>query len=449
MLSLKSSIFGSKEPFYAKLNDGTHSYNFELDRKGLFSFMSKKGGYYIPLDNYRRYYSECSAIADAIDIITSIICEAEIFEVDKNTNEIKKDSPFIDLLNNPNPYQNRDEFIKDAFIDLYTTGISMQWSNFFSGGDLRKNYNCIYNVNYNNIEFPRVNNRYELSNRDVDSKLVKEYLGNGKYRMIKYSEIAYTYDIGKNTYSGNDSIDNSVFFNPISRITPIRRDIATFNNVNDTLAYLTNVPVMAILSKKSINGELDPLDGEQKNDIEAKLNGRGAYGASAFGKGAIMATNTEFNLLDLTPDVRRLQLIQIQNNTKENIRSRFQIPKDIYDAVSGSTRGSTYENKQTAEAFLAITICGGALGKWLKSLEDMAKKYFDDRGTKLTYSFDHMSSVQAFNADSVYKGMESRMSAYKMAQEAYRVEAELNADALSYNEFMLSMGFDDILNHKN
>lgn len=449
MIAVKSSLFGGKQPYYARLNDGTHSYNFELERSGIFSFMGKNGGYYKPLDNYRAYYQECSAITDMIDLLTSIICQAEIFEVDKNTNKIVENSDFIKLLDNPNPFQGRNEFIKDAFIDFYTTGITMQWSNFFKNGDLRKITNNIYNINFFNIKFPKVNNRYEINEKTLSELKIKENLGNGKDRTIEFGELAYTYDIGKVAYCGNDGVNNSVFFNPISRLTPLRRDISTFVNSADTMAYISDNPVLGILSKKSVNGELNPLDGEEKTDIEAKINGKRQYGASMFGKGGLIATNTEFGLLDLVPDTRKLQLIPIQNNVKENIRSRFNVPRDVYDAVSGANRGATYENKQTAEAFLALTICGGDLDKWLQSLQKQAKGYFDRKGTKLTYSFDHMSSVQAFNADSLYKGMESRINAYKIAQEAFRTETELNPNHTSYEDFMLNLGFDNMLNHKN
>jgi hypothetical protein len=448
-VAVKSVFSGGKMPYYARLNDGTDSYNFELDRRGWMGYLGLKGSYYTPLDNYREYYDKCSPLADMIDLLSDIISNAEIFEIDKDTNEIKKDTEFIRLLNNPNPYQTRTEFIKEAFVNLFTYGISIQYSNFFKNKDLRVS-SRIYNVQYYNLKFPKVRNPYELTERKLKDLVLREDLGGGKDRPINYYELAYCYDIGKRGTYGKDGFSHDCFFDPISRLTPLRVSMQTFINTEDSLAYIANNPYMGILTKKNVNGSVAPLNGEEKNDIEKKINGRGKYGASIFGKGALIASNESFDLLSLNPDVKKLQLIEIQNNVKENIRGRFGIPRDIYDITSGTNVGATYENKQTAEAFMIDGICKGKLTGWLESLMQRGELYFERNNTKLVCSFDHFPSIQAFNAESRFEGIKKRLEAYKIAQEAFRTEKELNPEGkMTYEEFMLGQGFDDLLSHKN
>jgi len=450
-VAVKSAFsgFGQQQPNFARLNDGTPSYNFEVDRRRWMSWIGLGKTYYTPLDNYRQYYDDCAPLADLIDLITNIIANAEIFEVDRDTNEIKEDSDFIKLLNNPNPYQTRTEFIKEAFVNLYTYGISMQYSNFFKNSDLRA-FNRIYNVQYYNLKFPKIRNPYDITERKLKDLVLKEDLGGGKDRSINYYELAYCYDIGKRGTYGKDGFAHDCFFDPISRLAPIRLSMQTFINTEDSLCYISNSPVLAILSKDSKNDEYAALNGEEKNDIEGKLNGRGDYGASIFGKGAMVASNESLKKLDLTPDVKRLKLIEIQNNCKENIRGRFGIANDFYDTTSGGTKGPTYENKQTAEAFVVNVIAGGDLRKWLESLMQRASLYFERNNSKLIGTFDHLPSIQAFNAESTFEGLKKRLEAFKLAQDAFRAQMELNPDSkMTYDEFMLNQGFDDLLAHKN
>lgn len=438
--ALKSFSTGSK-PFYAKLNDGTNSYNYEMDRNHLFKFWNKNK-YYRPLDDYRGYYDKIGYLADLVDLIADIVSQAEIREVRQSDYSIVEDSRFIALLDKPNPFQTRQEFIKEDIINILTNGVGIQWSNFFLNGDLKVT-NKIYNIRYANLKLPKVKNPYLMTERELESLQLKETLADGKERLVAFKELAYVYDIGKENNCASD-----VFFNPISRLKSIRYDLQIMMNTSDTMAYLSDNPVMGILSKKGNANDNAPLAGEEKGSIEHEINSKGKYGASVNGKGSLIASNEEFSLLSLTPDVKKLMLIEQQNNAKENIRSRFNIPRDISDAVSGGNRGSTYENKQTAEAFLINAICKGILDKRLASYQKRAGLYFERNGTFLEGTFDHLPSIQAFNSESLYKGLVDKMDAYTKAQDSYRTYVELSTKPISYEEYMINQGFDETLLYK-
>lgn len=435
--------------FYERDINGTQwnmenpSYEF-LERK---NFMSLFGGktYLKPLTNYKEYYVTVSYLADCVDFVTNLIAQAEIYEVDKN-GKVVENSPFMDFLNKPNHYQSRAEFIKEAFTNFYTSGLSLVYSDSFENGNLKKMSNVMFNLNYCNLEFPKIENPYELRKRDFEELRIKEKIGK-KERKIKVKQLAWCYDIGKYGTYGEKGYSEGAFFNPISRITSIIPSIQTLINAEDSMAYISNSPVLGVLSKKNDPNAVAPLNGQEKADIEKKINGRGQYGTSVFGKGALIASNEEFSLLDLTPNVQKLQLVQLSNNAKENIRSRFNLSRDLNDAVSQGSRGATYENKQTAEALFIEGFCKGDLNKFLQSLMDRVYNYFDERGTHLECSFDHMPSVEVHNAEATFAGMTTRLQGIQTALVTYGQLKEVDESVGTFEDFLNKNGFDELLNH--
>jgi len=154
------------------------------------------------------------------------------------------------------------------------------------------------------------------------------------------------------------------------------------------MCFLTSNPVNTIISRKATGAGIAPLSGDQKNDIESKLNGRGRYGAGMGKAGDVIATNETLERLDLTRDNKKLQTIEMQENAKENIRNRYLIPKDFFG-------GSTYENQQFAEAKFILGNVKTITDNWLQELTNKSPKYFKERGTRLIGTYDHLPSVIA------------------------------------------------------
>lgn len=429
-------------PIYARLNDGTHSYNYETTRFGFFGSLGLGKPYLTPFQNYKQYYSAVPYFADVVDMLSDIYSSMEIREVNVDTNEIVENSPIIDLLNNPNNFQTKEEFLKEDCINTIITGIGVQYSNSFLNGNI-KVFNQLFNLNYNNLAFPKIKDPYALTRKDLSSIIIKEKLSATNIKDRRLQELAIVYDIGKNGTYGNEGYNQECFFNPISRICSIISSLHIMMNTEDSMAYLSDSPIDGIVSKNHVNGELPELGGAEKMDIETKLSGKGKYGSKG-NKRKIIATNEDLKYQEIGKDPSKLRMVEFQNNAKENIRSRMNIPRDMSDAVSGSNRGSTYENKQTAEAFLINSVVKGMAEKRMSSYENRLEGYFNERRTKLDVSFDHLPSIEAFNSDSYYAGLDKKMDAFIKAQEAYE-KAVLLGDTKSYKEFMSNLGFDDLL----
>ena len=172
-------------------------------------------------------------------------------------------------------------------VNLLTTGMSIQYGNFFKNGNLRASPS-LYNLEFNNIKFPEIKDPYTLTRDKIKTLKVVETLAGGVQRTRELHELAFFYDtIARKNYRGDGA--KNMYFNPISRISSILYSIQTILNSEDMMCFLTSNPVNTIISRKATGAGIAPLSGDQKNDIESKLNGRGRYGAGMGKAGDVIA----------------------------------------------------------------------------------------------------------------------------------------------------------------
>lgn len=249
-------------------------------------------------------------------------------------------------------------------------------------------------------------------------------------------ELAFVYDmIAKNTY-GAKGYNSSKFLDPISRVFSLRTDLQVLLNTTDTMAFLSGKKANWIISKKAAAGSLAPLGAGEKKQIETEL--------SRNRKDDVIATNEDLSLLNLTRDNRKMQMIEMQNNAKENVRSKFGIPRDLLDAYTGTNSGSTYENQQFAEARFTLNNVKNITDSWLYSLEKKNKSLFADRGHKLIGSYEHMPAIVAINTDLKNKGFKSKAEALIKFLEAFEKSRGLGIE-LNYEDFLKENGFEEFL----
>src|SRR5574343_1514004 len=101
--------------------------------------------------------------------------------------------------------------------------------------------------------------------------------------------------------------------------------------------------------------------------------------------------------LSLLIKAKDLQLVEFENQSKENIRNALLIPRDILDASSGDSKGSTYENQQFAESRFINGNVKGYTDQILGVLQQKAYRYFEQRGTTLKGYYEHMPSQVSIN----------------------------------------------------
>ena len=376
-------------------------------------------------DNLKDYYFKVPFLADCVNIYADFASQVQIYEEDSDGNIIE-DSPFLKMLKKPNPFQDFQSYIKEAIINTITTGIFINYGTFFERGDLKAD-SQIYNLELSNLTFPQLRNSYLLREKDISKLRVRESLPTGEQREYFMSELGFFYDLGN---KGN--LDDKSFFNPISRLKSVEVSIQNIIKTEETINYLAGNKVFGVLSKKG--NSLVPLGAKEKENIEQKIN---------FKKKGIVATNEDLQYLSILIDSKKLQLVEFQNQAKENLRSVLNIPRDILDASSGDTKGSTYENQQFAESRFINGNVKGYTDQILEVLQQKAYKYFEQRGTTLKGSYEHMPSQVAINEKLGNDALNNKLTALDKFFTAYRngLENGLKIDA---KQFLLEHGFEGI-----
>ena len=376
-------------------------------------------------DNLKDYYFKVPFLADCVNIYADFASQVQIYEEDSDGNIIE-DSPFIEMLKKPNPFQDFQSYIKEAVINTITTGIFINYGTFFERGDLKAD-SQIYNLELSNLTFPQLRNSYLIREKDISKLRVRESLPTGEQREYFMSELGFFYDLGN---KGN--LDDKSFFNPISRLKSVEVSIQNIIKTEETINYLAGNKVFGVLSKKG--NSLVPLGAKEKENIEQKIN---------FKKKGIVATNEDLQYLSILIDSKKLQLVEFQNQAKENLRSVLNIPRDILDASSGDTKGSTYENQQFAESRFINGNVKGYTDQILGVLQQKAYRYFEQRGTTLKGSYEHMPSQVAINEKLGNEALNNKLTAFDKFFTAYRngLENGLKIDA---KQFLLEHGFEGI-----
>lgn len=429
-------------PHYARLNDGTHTYNYETERLGFIGLIGIGQGYFKPKENLKWYYENCPFFADCINLYVNLASQVRISEVDEEGVEVEN-SEIVRFLEQPNPWQDQIAFIKEMVINTLTSGVCVQYGNFF-GGESFKKIPTLYNIDFHNLSQPNINDRYAMRRKDIGEIPFIEEIGNGERRKLFFKELSFIYDsIARSDYRGANK-ENKIL-NPISRVFAICKSLQIMENTEDSIMYLTGNNVNFIASKKDNNSVLSPLPQDQKIDIETKLSGWGKYGMRT-GKSDVVATNQDLQILNIQRDVGKMKMIEMQNNAKENIRSAYNIPRDLLDAFNGTNSGSTYENQQFAEARFVLNHVKNITDTFLYQLEKKMEAYFQKRGTRLIGTYDHMPSVSIFNQKIKNEGVKSKAEALLSLFNAYREAHDLGITN-DYDEFSQIMGFNGLLNN--
>lgn len=431
---------------YARLEDGTHSYNYETERFGILGLFGLGSPFERPVQNLKYYYKKTLFLQDCINFYADFASQVVIKEVDQQGEEVK-DSQYVKFLSNPNGFQNRVDFIKEMVVNVLTTGASFQYGNFFNTGNLNISPQ-LFNIDFNNLSFPKIENRYVLTRKDIKNLTIKEHIANGKTRPIKMSDLAFFYDTIPHNGFGQEEYNAADFYKPMSRIFSQVDSIKTLMNTQSTMAHISGHNVNKLVSRpKTTSGELKPLPGDQKLDAEKKLNGRGQYGLTGGKYGDIVVINEELTVSDLTREVSKMQMIEMQTNAKDNVMNCFLIPKDFFG-------GSTYENKQWAESRFILGQVATITDNWLNELTHKTPGYFEARGTRLIGTYDHMGAVaetlrKLDIQETLYKNraFQSKSTALSTMIKAFDQMREITP-GITWEKFTEDNGFKKFLNEE-
>lgn len=249
----------------------------------------------------------------------------------RNKKSVETD-PFIRLINNPNPFQQKSQFLWDF---MFWKMIGNAYC-YVDSDSAQSDTNKIYMLDSSKMMFPSVMNNYKdmivLSSQtenDINDIPVRYSYTNGTGIDIKWGRITHIPDLSNGTdnwFKGRSTIDALYQIIANSKAAPRSKNIS-----------------VRFSGKYMVAGQADPANvtampmaEDEKRDIETKMNG----------VKNVMAVKS---MIDVKRFVEKSAIIgELDKSYWDDyfkVGSLFGIPRDVLEA---SLNGSTYENQEIA-----------------------------------------------------------------------------------------------------
>lgn len=286
------------------------------------------------------------------------------------------DDPFINLINNPNPFQQKSQLLWDY---MFWKMIGNAYC-YVDSDSVMSDTNKLYMLDPSRMQFPD----YLRVNKD---KLV---FSSATERLINDQEITYVYD---------DGSSDKIKWGKISHVSDLSNGTGNWFKGRSTVDAIYEIVAnsKAAIASKNINarylgkymvaGQADPnnvskipLSGLEQNDIETKMDGRKVVHAVK-------------SMIDIKRFVEKADVLGALDASYWDdyfkIGSEFGIPRDVLEA---SLKGATYDNQQEARgAHVEYTLSPAG-----EQLMNSFNKRFGYKNKTILMSWDHLSFMQVF-----------------------------------------------------
>ena len=338
-------------------------------------------------------------LTPALLFTSKIFSQAKFYIKNERTGEIVKDHKYLKLLNDPNFYQTRIDFLETLHFMMIAQGYSVIYKKKLTGVAW---IDSLYILNPSLIEWPLQYKSSLGSRRSIEnSNIVIKYDRNGENLDIKLKDLLFLYD------SPNALNKNNVF-KVKSRIEGLKQ---TLENTTDGL-IAKNIVIRTngkeLISAKSSAGAV-PLNPDEKERLENIY--QADYGLSKNRKRAII-TRSDVTHKSLHIALRDLGLDESTKVDGNLIYTALHIPKDI---LSLEAKKTTYNNfKESMVSFIQNEMQG--TGDYVADVfnRDLNKT---EPNLKIYCSYDHLPVMQYILLER-YKVVQARVQALKEAREA-------------------------------
>lgn len=356
--------------------------------KSIFSFNAVHAS--TQFNTYLKDKEKLAAVLSNPPLLKIIALQCDLFSLGQVTVKDKKgnvieDDPFLDLIDSPNPYQSKQQFLWDFMFRLmlgtaYNYVDSAVLDASVSKVTGRKSR--MYVLDNSKIEWPEKLERWKDKLIFSDDQL-KEIMG---------TIITYRYE------------DGSTFTFPLSRL------IVSTDLTNGMGNFFKGPSRIDALYKVITNSEL-ALDGKNINlRFSGKfLVGSKTSGLTTTGIGAdekldvrekmktseeIWPTSKDVTIKRFVDDMGALALDQAFREDFYTIGSMWNIPRDVLEAY---LEGSTYENQEKARAMHAAYCLSPKGNEWMNSFERHFGYAAD--GRNILIGWDHLPMMGVFKKE--------------------------------------------------
>jgi len=331
---------------------------------------------------------------------------ADYFSMVRFTENGKDDTPIIKLLNKPNIFQTRDDFLKQFIWFKYVCGWVYQYPVIAGTRMSPERIKMLYNLKPNLIEFEEdFKTKLPMTMAQESEELAKtfEYDEYNQNISIRFADILTYYDLANGI--DETTSEENMWISP-SRLESILKPLVNVQKSFDAknIVIESNGKELFI-NKTQGNMAKIPLKKTEQRDIDRKLNG-GKYGLGS-GKSRTVITNSDLAWQSLHINLADLGLDQSVVSDGQIIVNSLGIPPELY-SLSGSS--STFENQAKA-------VVNFIQKKIQVEMNDFTETINNKFGTKLVGTYDHLPIMREIEKSKAL-GMKSIMSGVKQMVDA-------------------------------
>lgn len=316
------------------------------------------------------------ALCKVISLNCDLFSLAEI-KIVRNGKDV--DDPLLWVLNNPNPFQTRRQWLWD-----YMFWNMLGCSYMLSDSKIVENKPFLYWLNNSKIDIPQT-----LINKFGDQHIWSI----DTFNELQDEKINYRYHSGTKSYTLGEikifpDLTNNLgnWFDSPSRID------ALYKIIENSESALDSKNVNLHFSKKfMVAGKQDP---ENIHELPLSTNEKRSIERSTLSRNPVTAVKSMIDIRRYVDDMAKLKLDDAYDADLMNIGNMYNIPKEILDVLK---KGSTYENQEKAigrHIGYSIQPKGDDLANGIETYFGYDKKKRD-----IFLSWDHLPFMQVFEAD--------------------------------------------------
>jgi len=289
--------------------------------------------------------------------------------------EVKND-PFLNLINNPNPFQSREQFLWDF---MFWKMLGNDYC-YVDSDSVQSESNKMYHLDPAKMTWPDIfssmRDKLVLSDdtmqRIKDSEIEYRY-SDGTQTKVKWKRITHTSDLTNgsgNWFKGRSAID--------ALYEVIANSRAGIRSKNINVRYAGKYMVAGKADPENVTQM--PLGNDEKRDIESKMNGRKTVHAVK-------------SMIDIKRFIENANILKELDESYKNdffmIGSMYGIPKDVLEIYAN---GATYENQEKARG-AHVSYCLSPSGNQFMS---MLAKRFGYTTREIIIDWEHLPFMQVF-----------------------------------------------------
>lgn len=381
--------------FFSKLfrsNQNVYSYGVDTDFHTLFDSSFKIG-------SIGKKYIKIACSVEIIDTIliylSNWFSKGVPYELTPEGERIVN-SDLIDLINQPNTFQAKEEFMAEFFYYLHAAG-----TNYIYPVDKAVGFEgtlegtALLNLNFDNIEEPQKSKSIFDLNDDILFKYVENLSGEQKTKEFNFSEVIPFYDstngLGGRMYKGK------------SRLESIKDEIKNIylatkgkQNKLDLSGIVLVTPQDRAGGDRSMSKGLDKVihtDDEGVNTTH-KDHIEGKFKASGLTKGrSIIVSSTELKAMNLSESLEKIQFDPQRIEDCRTIKRKYGVPENLLPLTP---KGATFENQDKETLNMLQTL----IEPISFNLGSSISKRFESKNT-LMFDYSHLPAYSIIEKEKV------------------------------------------------